>query len=597
MTFPVNQRRRWLEELQALRSRHPAISRIEERPISFVEGGVETAFGRRQYRLVFPPDYPLRPPSIWELRGDPPEIIRGRGDGHEFQDGSVCLFVHSAEDGWQSQYNAANALDRFIEYLEKLVRGEFPRVQRVPFEIPLFRVSMHPRIAESLRQGARWGYFAGLMHIEGRFMLIAKATSANPSAVRKAERIEPALSAEWVAALRFAAPWSGVWYRVKNDIDKPLADPVQFRAWLEREVPSPEARKLLAAAPAVLIVQRETSWFVFLNPPPLLRALWPNERMPLLYARVVEEDIPKKLFHRVDDRLRAADKIRQCQVAIVGLGSLGSSVAMALAKAGVRRFLLADPELLEPENVVRHVGNIHEIGLPKVEIVARAIMRINPDAEVNPIPCPLSLEPDGWGANTLTQIRQVAQNPKALLICTTATTEVERIINALAISEKCPAVFASVLGQAEHGRVFRVLPGKTPCLQCILQAQADDFQRHPSFKGQEIGVPAYRQPGIPGLGMDIDQVALIAARLALQTLAEHFVEGIEYPAAHADHFIWSNHGDWDAVDGPLQTRVERIARNPDCPVCGTRADEPLTEEEEADLQRLCGPSAARPAGS
>jgi molybdopterin/thiamine biosynthesis adenylyltransferase len=146
-------------------------------------------------------------------------------------------------------------------------------------------------------------------------------------------------------------------------------------------------------------------------------------------------------------------------------------------------------------------------------------------------------------------------------------------------------------------RIFRVLPGKTPCFQCILQAQADDFQRHPSFKGQEIGVPAYRQPGIPGLGMDIDQVALIAARLALQTLAEHFVEGIEYPAVHADHFIWSNHGDWDAVDGPLQTRVERIARNPDCPVCGTRADEPLTEEEEADLQRLCGPSAARPAGS
>ena len=69
------------------------------------------------------------------------------------------------------------------------------------------------------------------------------------------------------------------------------------------------------------------------------------------------------------------------------------------------------------------------------------------------------------------------------------------------------------LGQAEHGRVFRVLPRKTPCLQCILQAQADDSQRHPSFKGQETGVAAYRQPGIPGLGMDIDQAAHFADEL------------------------------------------------------------------------------------
>jgi len=494
-------------------------------------------------------------------------------------------------------YAAALALDRFGEYLQKLAQGDFPRVERIAREIPEFRVSVHPQIIEALRQGAEWGPMRGLMRVDGRLMLVTEAFGTNPSMHIISGHVHQSPSPQWATVMGLHQQWEGTWCRIDHEVDGVLPDHAHFLKWIEQHVASPDARKQFAVASAVLMVQRKTSWFVFINPPPPLRALWVQAQIPLLYARVIEEDIPQRLFVRVNDRLQAAEKLRQCQVAIIGVGSLGSSIALALAKAGVGRFLLLDPEVLEPENVVRHVGGIHEIGLPKVEVVARAILRVNPSAEIFPVPRALSLDPAGWGVETLAHVQNVARNPKGLLVCATATVDAERIVNALCITEKRPSVFASVLGQAEHGRVFRVLPGQTPCLQCILHAQAHESRRFPRFEGRETGIPAYRQPGIPGLGMDIDQVALIAARLALQTLGESIEGGIGYPAAHGDHFIWSNHGNWDAVDGPLQTRVERIPRNPACPVCGEHAAEPLTLEEEVEVRQLCDPSRDSAAGN
>jgi hypothetical protein len=65
--------------------------------------------------------------------------------------------------------------------------------------------------------------------------------------------------------------------------------------------------------------------------------------------------------------------------------------------------------------------------------------------------------------------------------------------------------------------------------------------------------------------MDIQQVALLAARLSLQTF-RRIAPQLDYPDAHADHFVWSNHGG-EGFDHPLQLRVERYARRPTCGIC------------------------------
>jgi hypothetical protein len=74
--------------------------------------------------------------------------------------------------------------------------------------------------------------------------------------------------------------------------------------------------------------------------------------------------------------------IRHARVVIAGL-SVGRSVATQLARLGVEHFALADGDVLAPANFNRlHGSTIRELGLSKVESVAREILEINPYAEV-----------------------------------------------------------------------------------------------------------------------------------------------------------------------------------------------------------------------
>ena len=68
------------------------------------------------------------------------------------------------------------------------------------------------------------------------------------------------------------------------------------------------------------------------------------------------------------------------KVAIVGCGSIGSKIAVLLARAGVKDFVLVDDDLLLPENMIRHDLDWREIGTHKVESVARRIELVNPAA-------------------------------------------------------------------------------------------------------------------------------------------------------------------------------------------------------------------------
>ena len=74
--------------------------------------------------------------------------------------------------------------------------------------------------------------------------------------------------------------------------------------------------------------------------------------------------------------------LADCCAVFAGVGSVGSTVALMLARAGVGRFVLIDPDLLEIHNISRHMGDLSEVGRYKVDIVEERIHRINPTAEV-----------------------------------------------------------------------------------------------------------------------------------------------------------------------------------------------------------------------
>ena len=72
------------------------------------------------------------------------------------------------------------------------------------------------------------------------------------------------------------------------------------------------------------------------------------------------------------------EKIKGATVGIAGLGGLGSAVAVALARIGVGRLILADFDIVEPSNLNRQQYFIDQLGLPKSAALEANLKRINP---------------------------------------------------------------------------------------------------------------------------------------------------------------------------------------------------------------------------
>jgi len=72
------------------------------------------------------------------------------------------------------------------------------------------------------------------------------------------------------------------------------------------------------------------------------------------------------------------EKLKAATVGIAGVGGLGSAVAIALARSGVGRMILADFDIVEPSNLNRQQYFVDQLGLPKVDALKENLKRINP---------------------------------------------------------------------------------------------------------------------------------------------------------------------------------------------------------------------------
>lgn len=68
---------------------------------------------------------------------------------------------------------------------------------------------------------------------------------------------------------------------------------------------------------------------------------------------------------------------------IIGCGSVGSLVALELARAGVGRFFLIDMDVMKYHNICRHQCGIPDVGKFKTTALRERILQINPSAEIH----------------------------------------------------------------------------------------------------------------------------------------------------------------------------------------------------------------------
>ncbi len=223
-------------------------------------------------------------------------------------------------------------------------------------------------------------------------------------------------------------------------------------------------------------------------------------------------------------------KLKDSEVAVVGIGGLGSVSALYLSLAGLGRITLVDQDTVEMNNLHRQVlFSLDDIRYPKVEAAARRISMINPEVEVNPVP-------ENLEAENVSAILDGAD----CVVDGLDNMQTRYIINRFCVERKIPFVFGGAIGIEGNVAVFK--SPETPCLQCVLPGLND------------ADLPTCDTRGV--LGATTGIVGAIQALEAIKALA-----GIE-PKSRGKLLIFDF--------AQSEYRTVNLSVRPDCEICGVR---------------------------
>lgn len=93
----------------------------------------------------------------------------------------------------------------------------------------------------------------------------------------------------------------------------------------------------------------------------------------------------KNLFSRTEMLIgsEGLNVLSQSEVAVFGIGGVGSYTVEALARSGVGSIVMIDGDYIDKTNINRQIhANIHTIGLSKVHAMKNRILSINPNMKV-----------------------------------------------------------------------------------------------------------------------------------------------------------------------------------------------------------------------
>ena len=75
-------------------------------------------------------------------------------------------------------------------------------------------------------------------------------------------------------------------------------------------------------------------------------------------------------------------QLKHKTVGIAGCGGLGSNCAVALARVGIGKLVIADFDIIEKSNLNRQYYFFDQIGMLKADTLKENIARINPEVEI-----------------------------------------------------------------------------------------------------------------------------------------------------------------------------------------------------------------------
>ena len=225
------------------------------------------------------------------------------------------------------------------------------------------------------------------------------------------------------------------------------------------------------------------------------------------------------------------ERLWASRVLLVGLGGLGSPIAMYLAASGVGHLVLVDHDAVDLSNLQRQiVHTTASLGESKVRSAARTLAGLNPEVRVDTIGHSL-------GGETLRNEVAAAD----VVVEATDNFEARRALNRACLDAGRPLVSGAVIRMEGQVAVYRLDRPEGPCYECLHGATTapPGTCADSGVLGSVAGIIGTVQATevvktLLGIGEDLDGRVLVLDALRME---------------------------WQAI---------RLRRNPRCPACGGR---------------------------
>ena len=217
-------------------------------------------------------------------------------------------------------------------------------------------------------------------------------------------------------------------------------------------------------------------------------------------------------------------RLRQTTALVTRIGGLGGPIAFQLAAAGIGKLILAHGGNLEQSDLNRQILMRHDgLGKPRVDSAAATLQAFNPNIVVETVESHVTEE----------NVDELVS--RADIVFDAAPRFTERFwLNRACVQQETPMIDAAMFSL--DGQVMVIVPGKTPCLQCIFPEEPVNWKR--------------RFPVIGAVSALVGNIAVLEGIKLLTDVGNPCL----------DQLIVVN-------TLSMQLRKIAVSRRPDCPVC------------------------------
>ncbi|OGP53618.1 MAG: thiamine biosynthesis protein ThiF [Deltaproteobacteria bacterium RBG_13_52_11] len=247
-------------------------------------------------------------------------------------------------------------------------------------------------------------------------------------------------------------------------------------------------------------------------------------------------------------------KLGNSYAVIIGCGALGSMIALTLVRAGVGKIRIIDRDFIEYHNLARQAlfdeDDVRN-QIPKAIAAERHLKKVNSSIVIEGIVADVNY----------TNIEGFIRNGN-ILMDGLDNFETRGLMNDVSLKHKIPWIYGGAV--SSFGMTMDIIPGQTPCLQCV----------HPNMH-QGAGLHTCETAGVIGPAPFI--IGSLQSAEAIKILVGS--EDINRDLIFID--VWRNQFDRSEVQ-----------RRPDCPSCRGQFDF-LEARFGTKTTSLCGQNAVQ----